>query len=139
MRNVLLDVLWIGNARDARDVRAVLDLEITAIVDLAIQEPPIVFPRDICYCRFPIHDSEGNAGFLIQAAIETLVSLISSKARTLVACSAGMSRSPAIAAAAMSVVEKMPLSEALVRVADCGPCDVMPGLVEDVQKILAEL
>ena len=34
--------VWVSR----RDVRGVLDLGIAAIVDLAIEEPPIQFPRD---------------------------------------------------------------------------------------------
>ena len=48
--------LWIGNAHDARDVRGVLAFGIGVVIDLAIEEPPIHFPRDIVYCRFPLLD-----------------------------------------------------------------------------------
>jgi hypothetical protein len=47
MRAAVSHVLWIGNAKEARDVRAVLALGIAAVVDLAMEEPPILLPRDI--------------------------------------------------------------------------------------------
>ena len=59
MREVI-DQLWIGNAIDARDVTGVLGLGVAAIVDLAIEEPPIQYPRDVVYCRFPLIDGSGN-------------------------------------------------------------------------------
>ena len=39
MREVIPGVLWIGNALEARDVRRVLDLELQAVIDLAMEEP----------------------------------------------------------------------------------------------------
>ena len=35
------DVLWIGNALEARDVKRVLDLQLQAVIDLAMEEAPI--------------------------------------------------------------------------------------------------
>ena len=46
MRDVIPSVLWIGNAHDARDVKVVLARGIGVVIDLAIEEPPIQFPRD---------------------------------------------------------------------------------------------
>ena len=46
---------------DARDISAVLGLGIVAIVDLAMEEPSIHFPRDIVYCRIPLVDGSGVA------------------------------------------------------------------------------
>ena len=60
MREVIPTKLWIGNALDARDIRSVLDCGIAVIIDLAIEEPPVQFPRDIVYCRFPLIDGAGN-------------------------------------------------------------------------------
>jgi hypothetical protein len=60
MREVIPDRLWIGNALDSRDVTGVLGLGITTVIDLAIEEPPIQFPRDVVYCRLPLIDGSGN-------------------------------------------------------------------------------
>ncbi|WP_339726897.1 dual specificity protein phosphatase [uncultured Gimesia sp.] len=117
MREVLSQLLWIGNARDARDVKGVLDLGIAAVIDLALEEPPITFPREIVYCRLPLIDGEENNPAILQTAIETTTRFIQSEVPTLIACSGGMSRSPAIAAAA-------------------GPCDVAPGLWNAIQALL---
>ncbi len=44
MREVIPHVLWIGNALDARNVKGVLAAGIGVIIDLAMEEPPILFP-----------------------------------------------------------------------------------------------
>ena len=60
MREILPRLLWIGNARDARDFNQVLDLGITAVIDLAREEPPISYPREIVYCRLLLIDGDEN-------------------------------------------------------------------------------
>ena len=124
MREVIPGILWIGNARDARDVKGVLGLGISAVVDLAIEETPILFPREVTYCRYPLMDGAGNTPAVLEAAVETTASLIRGKVPTLVACGGGMSRSPAIAAAALAVIEATSPEQALERIAAAGPHDV---------------
>jgi hypothetical protein len=127
MREAIPRILWIGNARDARDVRAVLAAGIAAVVDLAMEEAPIVFPRDIVSCRFPLIDGAGNSPAVINAAIDSIIRLVQGKVPTLVACSGGMSRSPAIAALASAAVEQISPESALKRIATTGPHDVSPA------------
>ena len=105
--------LWIGNALDVRDIRGVLGCGIAAIVDLAIEEPPIQFPRDIVYCRFPLIDGAENKPAVLRAAIETVACFMAFGTPTLVACGEGMSRSPAIVAAAMATTERIVLADVL--------------------------
>src|ERR1700682_468178 len=113
MREAITNCLWLGNAMDARDTSAVLGLRIIAIGDRAMEEPPIQFPRDIVYCRIPLVDGSGNRPEIIRAAVELTASLIDSRVPTLVACGAGMSRSPIIVAAALSKVDGRSLEQAL--------------------------
>ena len=86
MREVIPGLVWIGNARDGRDVTGILALEIEAVVHVAIEEPPCLFPREIIYCRFPLLDGEGNACSLLKTAVQTVSLLIAEKVPTLVAC-----------------------------------------------------
>ncbi|MEM1062714.1 MAG: hypothetical protein AAGJ97_10365 [Planctomycetota bacterium] len=86
MREVVVGKLWTGNARDLRDARGVLGLGVEAVVDLAAEEPPAVYPRDTLCCRFPLVDGVGNRHATLAAAIETLTVLIDSSVPTLVAC-----------------------------------------------------
>ena len=138
MREVVPERLWIGNTIDARDVTRVLGHGITAIVDLAIEELPIQFPRDVVYCRFPLIDGAGNQPAVLRAAIETVASFITSGTATLVACSAGMSRSPAIVAAAMATTERITLADALGKLAAGQPHDVSPSLLAGISKVQAQ-
>jgi protein-tyrosine phosphatase len=134
MREVIPKVLWIGNALEAREVQAVLRVGIAAVVDLAMEEVPILFPRDVTYCRFPLIDGAGNTPAVIKAAIDTTISFIRGQVPTLVACDGGMSRSPAIVAAALAVIEDTTLQQALERVAAAGPHDVSTTFWAEVQE-----
>jgi hypothetical protein len=134
MRQLISNLFWIGNARDARDVKGVLNQGIEVVIDLAMEELPIQFPREVTYCRFPLLDSDGNSPAMLRSAIETTTSFVSSDLPTLVACSNGMSRSPVIAAAVLAkLVESLDLEQAVESVAKLGPCDIAPGLWADVK------
>jgi protein-tyrosine phosphatase len=134
VREVISKALWIGNRREARDISAVLGLGIAAVVDLAMEEPPILFPRDVIYCRFPLVDGTGNPAAVINGAVETTINLIRGQVPTLVACGAGMSRSPAIVAAALARFEGVTSQQALARVAASGPHDVSGAFWAEVQQ-----
>lgn len=136
MREVLSQLLWIGNARDARDVTKVLDLGISAVIDLALEEPPITFPREIVYCRLPLIDGDENNPAILQTAIETTTRFVQSEIPTLIACSGGMSRSPAIAAAVLSRIKQTCFADTIKQIAAEGPCDVAPGLWNAIQNLL---
>lgn len=136
MREVLSQLLWIGNARDARDVKRVLDLGIAAVIDLALEEPPITFPREIVYCRLPLIDGDENNPAILKTAIETTTCFVQSEVPTLIACSGGMSRSPAIASAALSLINKSCFADMIKQIATEGPCDVAPGLWNAIQALL---
>lgn len=127
MRRVEGLPLWIGNARDARDLRLVHDVGIEAIVDLAVDEPPVQPTRELVYLRFPLIDGGGNPAWLLKSAVEAVSRLLRSDVPTLIACSGGMSRSLAIAAGAMVGLETTP-EDALNRVRGDGPSDLHPEL-----------
>lgn len=135
MRQLSPYPLWVGNVAEARDLRTVLAAGITAIVDLAANEPPVPVTRELSYCRFPLVDGPENESWLVRAAVETTASLIRSRVPTLVCCGAGMSRSPAIAAAALAVAEGRPPQECLAFVAQSGACDVSPGLWQQASSV----
>ena len=129
--------LWLGHAGDARDVRAVLDAGILAVVDLALEEPPVHFTRELAYFRVPLIDGAGNSSWLLRAAIDSAALLLRNNTPTLVSCGAGMSRSPAIAAASISVVSKRSSAECLELVAKVHGCDVSPALWRELMEVLS--
>ena len=136
MREVIPERLWIGHAHDGHDPKRILDLGIEAVVDLALEEPPAQFSRELVYCRFPLIDGAGNSTTVLQAVIQTTAVLIRLQVPTLVACGAGLSRSPAIVAAALSFIEGCSLHDALLRVAEGQPHDVSPSLLAEVKAVV---
>ncbi|QDT92656.1 dual specificity protein phosphatase family protein [Gimesia algae] len=138
MRVILPNLLWIGNTRDVHDVKNVLDLGIAAIIDLALEEPAVTLTRDIIYCRLPLIDGTENQPVVLETAVKTVARLIREEVPTLVACSAGMSRSPAIVAAALSQVRDTDFETELKQLAENHPSDVAPGLWNDLQELLQE-
>jgi protein-tyrosine phosphatase len=129
--------LWLGNARDRRDIRSVLDAGIQAVVDLAIEELPVAVTRELIYCRFPLLDGAGNPPWLLRAAVETVVAFLRAGVPTLVCCGAGMSRSPAVAAAALARVRGLSLELALGEIISVtGPADMSLGLIAELKRNL---
>jgi protein-tyrosine phosphatase len=132
MRRIEHYSLWLGHRGDAGDPQVIVATGIFAVVYLALNESPASLPRDRTYCRFPLVDGTGNPAWLLQAAVETVACFLRSSTPTLVYCSAGLSRSPCIAGAAIAVVRGCPLEEGLKFVLQSGPADVSPGLWSDV-------
>jgi protein-tyrosine phosphatase len=126
MRAIIPQCLWIGNAVEARDVTSVLEMGIEVVIDLAIEEKPIQFPREIAYCRFPLLDGSGNKSDFLQAAVESTARFVAANRPTLICCGAGMSRSPAVAAKVLSRLRGCTAQDALLEIADHGPHDVSP-------------
>ncbi len=135
IRRVYNDQLFLGNAHDARDLQLLYENDIAAVVDLAINEPPAQLAREMIYCRFPLTDGSGNSHALLELAIQTTVMLVGQELKTLVACSAGMSRSPCIAAAVIAIVTGEPLQECLIGVVKNSPHDVSPLFLSQVIEV----
>ena len=139
IRDVFEHLLHIGNALDARDLALLYEHQISAVVDLAVNEAPAQLGRDLVYLRIPLNDGYGNSDTLIKAAISNVAMLIENRVRTLVACSAGMSRSPAITAAAIANVTGRDPDECLREIVALGPHDVSPTLWESVVTVYNQM
>ncbi len=131
--------IWIGHSSEGHDFAHILDLEIEAVIELAEEEPSFPTRRDLTACRFPLIDGIGNRPELLALAIRTVASLIAAEIRTLVCCSDGLSRSPAIVAAALALVHREPLANCLKRVARHHPSDVLPGLWSVITRLPPEV
>lgn len=136
MHAVIPDILWIGHAGDLRTPAAIEQAGIRAIVQLALAEPIPSLSRELLIAHIPLMDGPGNAPAMIAAAIDLTASLIRSSTRTLLCCSAGMSRSPAIAAGAISVARGMNITEALRRVVNSRPHDLSPAVWDSVCEVV---
>lgn len=132
MRQIDGSPLWLGHTGDLRHVAKLFAARIAAVVDLASNEPPTLLPREFVYCRFPIVDGGGNPLWLLRRAVETIAALVEADVATLVCCSAGMSRSPAILSAALAKVSRSSPAEMLVRVNSGQASDVSPALWAEI-------
>jgi hypothetical protein len=128
--------LWLGHVGDVRDPSELFGAGIAAVVDLALNEPPATLPRELVYCRFPIIDGPGNPRPLLRLAVETVAFLLRSNTPTLVYCGAGMSRTPAVAGAAIALASGCSLAEGLVVALQSGVSDVSPGLWAEVEEAM---
>src|SRR5438270_12891944 len=131
MRQLTPYPIWIGHFGHARDARGVLASGIRALVDLAVNEPPTAVHRELVYCRFPLVDGSGNDPWLLRAAVEVTASLIRSRTPTLVFCGVGMSRSPAVVAAALAVAEGRSPQRCMEQVSGVGVTAVVDTLWRD--------
>lgn len=136
MRQVSGRLLWLGNAGDLRDARAVMAVGVEAVIELADSEPMAVLPRDLIRCRFPLSDGGDNPPWLLRLAAESMAAMLRAGVPVLVCCSAGMSRSVCVVAAGLAVAEGRSLHEAVVVVAGMGPADVSPGLLAQFEETL---
>ena len=139
MQQIISRQFWTGNLSDIRDLGNIFDAGIEAVVDLAFEERTPSLTRELIYCRFPLLDGAGNKRETICAAIETTATLIGRKIPTLIFCGAGMSRSPAIAAAAWALVTKRPLDECIQQIAKIRSLDLSPALWNDVETVYFQL
>ncbi len=139
MREIIPGKLWLGNAADAHNVESIMQAGILAVIDLAAEQPMPTLPRSLVYCRFPILDGQQTSQAVLRAAIEAIVSLLNKEIPTLVYCSAGMSRSPAVVAGALSVLQGGSPDDRLRQIALGHPHDVSPQLWQDVRDVCAEM
>ena len=135
MREIIPGILWIGNRNDIHNLSSLYEQNIQAILDLAIEEPPLNLNRDLVNCRFPIIDGEGNTQGFLETVIQTTVSLIRNQVPLIVICSAGMSRSPVIVAASLSMIKDQPPDEILEELVEDHPNDVSIPLWNDVKNL----
>lgn len=133
MQSVYRDQLWIGHAGDAREPRGLFAAGVEAVVDVAYEEPPAALPRGLIYCRFPLNDGGNNREPILALALQTIVDLLTARLPTLVACSAGLSRSPALAAVALGAHLGRPPHELLEEFAARRTLEVHPLFWEAVQ------
>jgi protein-tyrosine phosphatase len=139
MREILSAKLWLGTAADSHNLGVVMQNGILAVVDLAIEEQPPRIPRSIAYCRFPIMDGQQGVKGILRAAITTVVTLLENQLPTLVCCSAGMSRSPAVVAAALAITQGGSPDARLREVVTGHPHDISPRLWKDICDLCSEI
>ncbi len=139
MNQILPYPLWLGHAGESRDFKKVFDLGVKAIVQLAAEEPSLQTPRELLFCRFPLLDGPGNRAELLFLAVSTVATLVKMRVPTLVTSGGGISRCPAVAAAALSMVHHEPPETYLEKVLEHHPGDVSPGFWQEITSLLPTL
>jgi protein-tyrosine phosphatase len=132
MRQVSPYTLWLGHDGDGTDFRLILEKGIQAVVQLAAEEPPLALPRELIYCRFPLLDGSGNDRKMLDLALTTVANMLEKRIMALVCCGGGSSRTPAVAAGALSMVYQESPDDFLKQIADSGPADVVPAFWNEV-------
>ena len=139
MREIIPGRLWLGNTGDVRNIEAIMRAGVLAVIDLAGEQMMPTLPRSLMYCRFPVLDGQQTSQTVLYSAIETLVSLLRKEIPTLVYCRAGMSRSPAVTAGAIAILQGGDPNERLRKIVLGHPHDVSPQLWQDVRNACAEM
>jgi hypothetical protein len=130
--------LWLGHAGDGRNVTQLLESGIVSVVQLAAEEADLQLPREIVYCHIPLLDGAGNDPKVLALAVRTVAQCCSLGLPTLVCCGGGMSRSPAITAAALAAIHKEPAEKWLKHVTQSHHSDVSPGLWNEAIRLAAQ-
>ncbi|MDC0934744.1 dual specificity protein phosphatase [Pirellulales bacterium] len=139
MYEIHQSLMWIGNASDVVNSPLLFETGIAAVVDLAIEESPASIPRQLVYCRFPLNDGDGNEMPVLTQALNTVVGLLDSEIPTLVACSAGMSRSPTIAAFGLAIHLRDDPAEVLDRIGKVKSLEVSSTLWDNVAQVFTRV
>ena len=133
MHKIHPNLLWIGHALDVREPRGLFDVGVSAVVDVAYEELPAQIPRQLIYCRFPLNDGGGNNPDTLLQTLRTATDLLWSGTRTLIACSAGMSRSPTIAAFALAYHLSVEPDDVIARIAEAKSLELKSELWANVR------
>ena len=133
------NLLWIGHALDVREPAALFDAGITAVVDVAYEESPAQLPRQLIYCRFPLNDGGGNEPKILTQTLRTVTNLLESETRTIIACSAGMSRSPTVASFALAYHLNEPPDAIVARILELKSLELKPELWSDLESAFGQL
>jgi protein-tyrosine phosphatase len=131
------NLLWVGNALEIRKPKPLFDAGIGAVVDVAYEEIPAQLPRQLIYCRFPINDGGGNDPAILKHIVQLVADFLATGIPTIVACSAGLSRSPAIAAASLARHLGESPVEVLKRISTLKPLDVSGPLWNDLMDVVS--
>jgi protein-tyrosine phosphatase len=130
-------LLRVGHGGDGQDFKTLFDEGVRAVVQLAWEDAPVLLPRELLLLRIPLSDGPGNRPELLRLAISTIAQLLREQVSVLVCCGSGVSRAPALAAAALSRYTGKPLNECLQDVTRHRHADVHPALYEHLEAILA--
>ncbi len=128
--------IWTGGVGDLQDQRQLHSVGVEAVVELAADEPPARIGRGFVQLRFPLVDNSGNDAPRLRLCISTVAVLFRERIPTLVTCSAGLSRTPTVVAAAWAIVRGIGCEESLREVAAFCPTYVSTSLWKEVSEVV---
>lgn len=139
MHQIYPNLLWIGHAFDVREPQPLFDAGITTVIDVAYEEPPAQIPRQLTYCRFPLNDGGGNDPKLLLQVLRTTTDFLNSESRTIIACSAGMSRSPTVAAFALAYHLSQDPDDVIARIGAIKSLELKNELWNDLLNVFPDI
>ncbi|MEM9352127.1 MAG: dual specificity protein phosphatase [Planctomycetota bacterium] len=134
MTEIHAGMLWVSSRAGLNDLRMLHDQGVSAVVDVALEEQPCGLPREFVYLRYPLNDGAGNNRSMLKLLLRSVFGLLDSGTPTAVACSAGLSRSPTVAAFGLAHVLSIDPAEAIERIADKKPVDIKDSLWAEVRE-----
>jgi len=139
MKSVFDSNLSIGNVSEGHNTQLLFDQEIESLVDLAYEEKPASYPREIFHLRIPLIDGQGNSRLRIRIAIISVAEIIRADSKALIFCSAGLSRSPVIVIASYALVTQSDPGMLFDQYSENYPHQISPPLWNDVLSVYTEL
>jgi atypical dual specificity phosphatase len=122
--------LYVGDLASAGDARALHAAGIDVVVGLTHDAPADGYPTGVDVVREPMVDGPRNEQRAFARAVDATLDALTDGYRTLVHCSAGSSRSVAVAAVTLAETSDRDLEAAFQRVLACRPpADPHPALV----------
>ena len=112
----VVDGLFVGTARDAGNKALMCEYDVEAIVSLTHDGPDNGFPSNLNVVRLPMKDGPQNDQQVFEQAVTHVLSRLRAGDNVLVHCSAGASRSPAVAATALALYNEVGLETAFEQV-----------------------
>ena len=129
--------LYIGDLEDAGNPHLLRSHEITAVLKLTHTAPETPYPETVSVADHPLIDGPQNDIEAFRAAVYRLSTFLEEGETVFVHCSAGSSRSGAIAASALAKRENVSLETALTTIQERKP-DVAPhpALLEHARHVV---
>ncbi|WP_251330013.1 dual specificity protein phosphatase family protein [Haloplanus pelagicus] len=136
MRRQLTDRLYVGDRTAARNIEDLTEAGITAVLRLTHGTPP-PYPDSLTVIERPLVDGPQNDLSNFRVATDRLTALLDADETVLVHCSAGSSRSVAVAGAVLARREGVDVETALTRLQSVHPeADPHPALVDHARRVV---
>lgn len=110
--------LFVGTLEDAGNKSILDEHGVSAVVSLTHAEPGSGFPEDKTVTRWPMMDGPQNSQEQFEQAVADVEAYLLQETEVLVHCSAGASRSPAVAATALALSPNTELEHAFKQISD---------------------